>query len=119
MFREPARAGEYGKGFVVVADEVWSSRRRLLTRAAELFTIEQDMKAVNAGAQEIVDNSAQIAAALDQARKGVEQIATAAQEAASASEEAAAAARQQAAGAGELERAIEEIAAMADELQQL
>jgi methyl-accepting chemotaxis protein len=83
----------------------------------DLVSIEVDMSAVMRGNTDIQAVSVEMAAAVEQARKGVEQISAAAQEAARASEQASTAAKQQAQGAQELANAIEEIASTADELQ--
>jgi len=82
-----------------------------------LNIIESDVVEVNRGVQEILVASNEIAAAIGQAKKGIEQISAAAQEADKAATEAAGAAEQQSKGAEELAAAIEEISSLADELQ--
>jgi methyl-accepting chemotaxis protein len=84
---------------------------------ANLLVIETDIVEVDRGTQEILAASAEIAAAIGQAKKGIEQISSASQQAEKAATEAAAAAEQQSKGAEELAAAIEEIASLADELQ--
>jgi methyl-accepting chemotaxis protein len=84
---------------------------------ANLNEIEANVVEVDNGTQAILNASVEIAAAIGQAKKGVEQISTAAQEAEKAVNEAAAAAVQQLKGAEELASAIEEISSLADELQ--
>jgi methyl-accepting chemotaxis protein len=84
---------------------------------ANLVRIETDIIEVDRGTQEILAAAIEIAAAIGQAKKGIEQISAASQQADKASTEAAAAAEQQAKGAEELAAAIEEIASLADELQ--
>ena len=84
---------------------------------ANLNEIEANVVEVDNGTQAILNASVEIAAAIGQAKKGVEQISTAAQEAEKAVNEAAAAAVQQSKGAEELASAIEEISSLADELQ--
>jgi methyl-accepting chemotaxis protein len=84
---------------------------------ANLLVIETDIVEVDRGTQEILAASAEIAAAIGQAKKGIEQISAASQQAEKAATEAAAAAEQQSKGAEELAAAIEEIASLADELQ--
>jgi methyl-accepting chemotaxis protein len=84
---------------------------------ANLVQIESDFDAIDQGTREIQMASDEIAAAIGQAKKGVEQLAAAAQEASNAAGEAAAASAQQSKGAEELAAAIEEISSLADELQ--
>ena len=84
---------------------------------ANLNVIEGDVVAIDKGTQEILAASNEIAAAIAQAKKGIEQISAAAQEADKAATEAAGAAQQQSKGAEELASAIEEISSLADELQ--
>ena len=82
-----------------------------------LQTIETDMVEVQKGVAGVNSNSEAAAAAAEQAKKGVDQIAAAAQQSSRAAEEAAASAQQQSRGMQELTQAIEEIAALADDLQ--
>jgi methyl-accepting chemotaxis protein len=84
---------------------------------ANLLVIETDIIEVDRGTQEILAASAEIAAAIGQAKKGIEQISAASQQAEKAANESATAAEQQSKGAEELAAAIEEIASLADELQ--
>ena len=83
-----------------------------------LIAIERDMGEVNKGNEEVMQASTEIATAAAQAKKGIDQIAAAAQEADKAATQAASASRQQSQGAKQLQVAIEEIASIADELQQ-
>ena len=83
---------------------------------ANLQTIEADMVEVQNGVAGVNSNS-EAAAAAEQAKKGVDMIAAAAQQSSRAAEEAAASAQQQSRGMQELTQAVEEIAAMADDLQ--
>jgi len=84
---------------------------------SNLNVIEGDVVVIDKGTQEILAASAEIAAAIGQAKKGIEQISAASQEAEKAASEAASAALQQSKGAEELASAIEEISSLADELQ--
>jgi methyl-accepting chemotaxis protein len=84
---------------------------------ANLNQIEGDMLVIEKGSQEILAASIEIAAAIGQAKKGIEQISAASQEAEKAAAEAASASAQQSKGAEELASAIEEISSLADELQ--
>jgi methyl-accepting chemotaxis protein len=87
------------------------------TSTANLNQIETDITIVEHGTREILSASIEIAAAIGQAKKGIEQISAAAQEAGKAATEAASAATQQSKGTEELAAAIEEISSLADELQ--
>ena len=84
---------------------------------ANLQTIESDMVEVQKGVAGVNTNSEGAATAAEQAKKGVDMIAAAAQQSSRAAEEAAASAQQQSRGIQELTQAVEEIAAMADDLQ--
>jgi methyl-accepting chemotaxis protein len=84
---------------------------------AYLVTIENDVSDVERGAVDISATANEIAAAIGQAKRGVEQISAAAQQAERAADEAAAAARQQSQGAESLTNAVEQVASLADELQ--
>lgn len=84
---------------------------------ANLVQIEADILVVDQGTREILSASLKIAAAIGQAKCGIEQISTASQQAEKAATEAASAATQQSKGAEELAAAIEEISSLADELQ--
>lgn len=100
-----------------IAKSAISEAEKATSTTDNLNLIETDIAEVNRGTQEIMAASTEIAAAIVQAKKGVEQIAAAAQEAEKAVTEAAGAAEQQSKGAEELASAIEEIASLADELQ--
>lgn len=100
-----------------IAKSAISEAEKAKASTDNLNLIEADIAEVNRGTQEILAASTEIAAAIVQAKKGVEQIAAAAQEAEKAVTEAAGAAEQQSKGAEELASAIEEIASLADELQ--
>lgn len=82
-----------------------------------LASIETDIVVVETGATDILDSANEIAAAIGQAKRGVDQISIASQQAEKAADEASTAARQQSQGAEELLNAVEEIASLADELQ--
>lgn len=102
---EAARAGEQGRGFAVVADEVRALAARTQTSTAEIeqtliklrngsMTAISAMDATKASCEQTADNTARISANLDEITKAVMgvndlnmQIATAAEQQSSASEE--------------------------------
>jgi methyl-accepting chemotaxis protein len=82
-----------------------------------LFSVEQEMTAVQDGNGEILSGAELILSAVKEAQKGTQQISIASEQANRSSTEAASAARQQSKGAEELAAAVEEVASLADELQ--
>jgi methyl-accepting chemotaxis protein len=84
---------------------------------ALLDQIAGDMRLVKSGGDTVLEASHTIAHATGEAKKGLDQIATAANQAEQLSVNSVAAAKQQQQGAEELASAIEEISALADELQ--
>lgn len=71
------------------------------------------------GSKRISESAGGIERSIADARAGMQQIATAAEESSHAAGEAATAARQQSSSTSELASAIENIAAVADELQSI
>lgn len=100
-----------------VADASMKGVEKAKITATALEGVERDMGTVIDGNRQIQQAAEEAAAAVVQAKKGIEQIAAAAEEASTATAEASAAAKQQSQGAEELASAIEEIASIADELQ--
>ena len=84
---------------------------------SNLQLVTDDLVGVVDGNREILAGAQQVAQSLGEVKKGAEQIASAAQQAGTASGQAQQAAREQAKGAEDLAAAIEEIASLADELQ--
>jgi methyl-accepting chemotaxis protein len=84
---------------------------------ARLEEIERDMQQVRSGNEEVRESALQIARVLGEVKTGLEQIAASANEAEQMAGQASTAAREQAQGAEDLATAVEEIAALADELQ--
>jgi len=82
-----------------------------------LQTVQKDMLSVVSSNGEILTAAEQIVQTLVEAKKGAEQISAAAQQAVTSSGQAQQAAKEQSKGAEELAAAIEEIASLADELQ--
>jgi methyl-accepting chemotaxis protein len=109
--------GSVGRDLEEIAAVSTAEIEKAKASTANLVTIEEDIRFIEKGSQEIMAASTEIVAATSQVKKGVEQISSAAQEADKAARESATAAKQQAQGVDELARAIEEIASLADELQ--
>ncbi|GEP12201.1 chemotaxis protein [Methylobacterium gnaphalii] len=84
---------------------------------ATLTAVENDVARLEAGNADVLSGAKAIVSAARDALKGSQQIAAAAEQANRAASEAATAARQQSRGAEDLAASIEEIAALADELQ--
>ena len=82
-----------------------------------LIQIETDMEVVDTGGKTILANCSESVKAIQEAQRGVDEIATAASTASSASTQASASAQEQASAMDQLSNAIQEISAMADELQ--
>lgn len=82
-----------------------------------LATVEQDMGIVMSGNDEILKGCDVILSSVQEAQKASQLIATAADQASKGATEAAGAANQQSRGAEQLAAAVEEIASLADELQ--
>jgi methyl-accepting chemotaxis protein len=101
-----------------IADATVQEVARARKSTDALVLIEKDMAEVLKANADISQGAVEMAAAVVQAKKGIDQISAGAQEAGKAAAEASSAARQQAQGAKELSVAIEEIASIADELQQ-
>jgi methyl-accepting chemotaxis protein len=110
--------GVVRKDLAEIADSSLQEAARAKKSTEVLVAIEHDMGDVNKGNEEVMQASTEIATAAAQAKKGIDQIAAAAQQADKAATQAASASRQQSQGAKQLQVAIEEIASIADELQQ-
>jgi methyl-accepting chemotaxis protein len=102
-----------------VSDESIAEVQKTKKTTDNLVTIETDMAEVLSGNQAILKASQEIAVAVTQSKKSLEQISSAAEEASSNAGEASAAAESQSKGGDDLAVAIEEIAAIADELQNI
>jgi len=120
---EAARAGEHGKGFAVVADEVRKLAKKSSSSAVEIGKIAQEnLKEVNAGItvstkageniREIISNIKVIAVQL-------QNISRAAQEQAASMEQNSAVTESNASGSEELAASAEEMAGQAETLQNL
>ena len=113
---EAARAGEHGRGFAVVADEV----RKLADRTTKATDeIAESIKAIQAETGEAVERmnagTDQVATGVEsatQAGQSLEKIVTSAQEVAGMIQSIAAAAEQQSAASEEVSRNVESVAAV-------
>ncbi len=116
---EAARAGEAGKGFAVVADEVRKLAERSATSTKEISdlvkgiqkTVSEAVDAMNLGAKE-VENGVAFA---NQAGAALKEILAAAEAVNSQAEQAAAAAEQMSASANELVTAVDSVSAVVEE----
>lgn len=100
---------------VAAASETEAQRNQGLL--ATLTAVENDVGRLEDGNTDVLSGAEAIVSAAREALKGSQQIAAAAEQADRAFSEAATAARQQSRGAEDLAASIEEIAALADELQ--
>ncbi len=132
---EAARAGEHGKGFAVVADEVRNLAQRAAQAARETTTLiegsvgrahEGSKVAASAGAalQSIVEGVTQVAELLggitrasDEQTRGIEQIHTAVSQLEKVTQSNAAGAEQSAAAAEELSAQSHAVTGIVEELQ--
>ncbi len=116
---EAARAGEHGKGFAVVADEVRKLAERASSATKEIAglvkgiqtTVNEAVTAMDSGAKE-VDNGVQ---RVNQAGQVLTEILEAAQAVNQQAEQAAAAAQQMSASANELVTAVDSVSAIIEE----
>ncbi len=98
----------------VAADNEASNARKT---TESLTRIERDMTEIQAGTNTVAQNASESSVAITQALKGVDDISSSAQQSSRSSREAMLAAREQSKGMDQLSQAIEEISALADELQ--
>ncbi len=116
---EAARAGEHGKGFAVVADEVRKLAERSASATKEIadlvkgirFTVEEAVNAMDAGASEVDEGVQRV----NRAGESLTAILSASQAVSQQSEQAAAAAQEMSASANELVAAVDSVSAIIEE----
>jgi methyl-accepting chemotaxis protein len=120
---EAARAGEHGKGFAVVADEVRKLAERSASSAKDIkILIEESSQQVNSGvrlSQESGDNLKLMIGDIAKVAEQLRAISTATQEQAAAMEENTSVTEFNASSAEEMAALAEEMAAQTRELQKL
>lgn len=120
---EAARAGEHGKGFAVVADEVRKLAERSASSAKDIKAlIEESSNQVGSGVElsrHAGENLKVILGDINKVAEGLKNISTATQEQAATMEENTSITESNAAAAEELAASSEEMAAQAQELQKL
>lgn len=106
------------RDIVYAMDETRSEIEKAKKITEDLVIIESDFNAVYRGVQNISVLTQEIEEGVNVSMKVIHQISKAAEETAAAAKQAAVAGEEQNVGIAELARAVEEISAMADELQQ-
>jgi methyl-accepting chemotaxis protein len=117
---EAARAGEHGKGFAVVADEVRKLAERSAKATGEIADLIKDIQDKIGGISE--SNAAktkEVASATQEVVTAVDGIAATSQEAAASAEEVSASAEEQSATIQQISASIQELSGAASELNSL
>ena len=120
---EAARAGEHGKGFAVVADEVRKLAERSASSAKDIRNlIEESSQQVQSGvklSRRSGDNLKEMVGDVNKVAESLKSVSTATQEQAATMEENTSITESNASAAEELAAASEEMASQAQELQRL
>ncbi len=134
---EAARAGEHGRGFAVVADEVRKLAEQSGSAAGEITEVISEMRQVvestveksKQSSERVIEGTSIVEATgeaftdiqttMKQLNDGVAEIATAAEELASGGEEIAASSQEQSASVEQIGASIQEVANTAHRLQEL
>lgn len=120
---EAARAGEHGKGFAVVADEVRKLAERASTATKEITTLinsvqqvtDEAVKAMEGSATELDNQVERVSDASQEMRGASDQLITIMEAVSAVVEENTASTEEMAAGATEISEAIENIASISQE----
>jgi len=117
---EAARAGEHGKGFAVVADEVRKLAERSAKATGEIGNLIQEIQDKIGGITETnTAKTKEVASATSELVAAVDSIAATSQESAASAEQVSASAQEQGATIEEVTASIQELAAVAEELNSL
>lgn len=116
---EAARAGEHGRGFAVVADEVRKLAEQCKESADQIATLIKDIKEDTNQAVEVMEKGTKETAdglvIVDEAKKGFERILLSIEKVAEQTQEASAVAQQMSATVEEINASTEHIATLANE----